>query len=114
MSVPCEACGKPVHEQAVKCPHCGELSGVPVDPVAAAAIEAMPVLRELPSAPLPIWPDAGHSLHVPNEGEILVAQAIVSGVARVVDAAIELVKPDDPDDDPLPRAIARPHKKSNS
>ncbi|MFT3694892.1 MAG: hypothetical protein QM831_17210 [Kofleriaceae bacterium] len=36
MPIPCQACSKPVHEQSVRCPHCGNATGVELDPVAAA------------------------------------------------------------------------------
>jgi hypothetical protein len=45
VAIPCEACGEPVHEQAVKCPHCGDFSGVPVDPIAAAEISTQPIIK---------------------------------------------------------------------
>lgn len=45
MAIPCEVCGEPVHEQAVKCPHCGDFTGVPVDPIAAAEISTQPIVK---------------------------------------------------------------------
>ena len=88
MAIACDACGKPVHEQAVRCPHCGDLTGVPVDPIAAAEISVTATAIDLPSA------------------EPLEAR-VVSAIVDVVSAAIELVKPERSDDDPVPRATAR-------
>jgi hypothetical protein len=42
-----------VNEHVVVCPHCGELSGVPTDPIAVAEISVMSPLEEPEPAPLP-------------------------------------------------------------
>jgi hypothetical protein len=80
VAIPCEACGEPVHEQAVKCPHCGDFSGVPVDPIAAAEIATQPILKP----------------------EIDPAFAFGEAVIGVVDAVTS-----HPDNAELPRAVAR-------
>lgn len=51
MAIPCNMCGNPVHEQSVKCPHCGEATGVPVDPLARATIETMRKIPEIDGQP---------------------------------------------------------------
>ncbi len=51
MAIPCEKCSKPVHEQVVVCPHCGELSGVPSDPIAEAEISVMTEIDGEPEPP---------------------------------------------------------------
>jgi len=52
--IPCAECRKPVHEQSVICPHCGELTGIPQDPIALAEISVMTELDLDPEpAPLP-------------------------------------------------------------
>ncbi len=94
MAIACDACGKPVHEQAVRCPHCGDLTGVPVDQIAAAEVRVTPAT----------------AIGLPRDAEPLearVASAIVDVVSHAIGAAVELVKPDEPDDDPVPRATAR-------
>ena len=53
MAIPCEKCHEPVHEQVVICPHCGEPSGVPLDPIAVAAIELLKAADPKPE-PLPL------------------------------------------------------------
>jgi len=98
VAIPCATCGNPVHESAVKCPHCGDLSGVPVDPEALAEARAT-------------------AIDLPRDDEPLqnrVATAIVEAVSHAFDAAAELVKPDDPDNDPLPRATARDTSRARS
>jgi hypothetical protein len=99
VAIPCDACGQPVHEQAVRCPHCGDYTGVPVDPVAAAEVELIPAVLARPRAD-----------ELPLDG---VASALVDVVSHAIGAAAELVKPDRPDDDPLPRATAR-HRRPDS
>jgi hypothetical protein len=100
MALPCEACGKPVHEMAVDCPHCGEPTGVPVDPIAEHEIDVMEKFPlPLPDAtPNPLL--AQHS----GAGAVLepISRAVVGGVAKIVGAVIA-----DDDDEPVPRAIAR-------
>jgi hypothetical protein len=94
VAIACDACGKPVHEQAVKCPHCGDFTGVPVDPVAAAEISVT----------------TATAIDLPRDDEPLearVASTIVDAVSHAISVAVELVKPDEPDDDPVPRATAR-------
>src|SRR5689334_11379538 len=102
MPIPCVSCAKPVFEQAVVCPHCGEPSGVPADPIAESEIATLP---ELPPAVHPIDPlplETASSIFEPIE------RAVVEGVAKVVGAAFELIGDTDRDDDePVPRAIAR-------
>ena len=94
MAIPCAACGKPVHEHAVKCPHCGDLTGVPVDPLALAEADA--------------------TLELPREQPI--EHRVVETIAKVVtyafDAAAELIRRDD--DEPLPRATARDTTRARS
>ena len=54
MPISCEHCDQPVHEQTVICPHCGDPSGVPRDPIALAEISVMIELEDEPEpAPLP-------------------------------------------------------------
>jgi hypothetical protein len=45
VAIPCDVCGEPVHERAVKCPHCGDFTGVPVDPIAAAEISTQRIVK---------------------------------------------------------------------
>jgi hypothetical protein len=45
VAIPCDACGEPVHETSVKCPHCGDFTGVPIDPIAAAEISTLPKVK---------------------------------------------------------------------
>jgi hypothetical protein len=52
VAIPCEKCGQPVHEQVVICPHCGDASGVPTDPIAVAEIEVMSPQEEHGPSPL--------------------------------------------------------------
>jgi hypothetical protein len=86
VAIPCAACGQPVHDRAVKCPHCGDLTGVPVDPLAVAEARATTSAAVLPDEAL----------------DARVANAIVAALR----ALAELVARDG-DDDPLPRATAR-------
>jgi hypothetical protein len=52
--ISCEHCHLPVHEQTVICPHCGDPSGVPRDPIALAEISVLLELEDEPEpAPLP-------------------------------------------------------------
>ena len=53
MAIPCEKCREPVHEQIVICPHCGEPTGVPTDPIAVATIELL-LESEAKPEPLPL------------------------------------------------------------
>ena len=54
MPISCEYCNQPVHEQTVICPHCGDPSGAPHDPIALAEISVMLELEDEPEpAPLP-------------------------------------------------------------
>jgi hypothetical protein len=84
VAIPCDVCGEPVHEQAVKCPHCGDFTGVPVDPIAAAEIATQPIVK----------PEV--DLHV----------AFGETVVSIVDA-VTSSEPDVRADAELPRAIAR-------
>jgi hypothetical protein len=98
VAIPCDVCGLPVHEQIVVCPHCGEHTGVPVDPNAERAIQAMP---ELPAPALTA--DAAHVLAKRRPGT-----ALVGSIGRTLAAGIALLGDrDQADDDPLPRATAR-------
>ena len=100
MAVACESCGQPVHETAVDCPHCGELTGVPVDPIAETEIELLPELGDKPKEnPIPLL-DRRHAVIDP------IGRAVATGVARLAEA----VAPAD-DDERLPRAIARKRPK---
>ena len=85
MAIACDTCGKPVHEQTVRCPHCGDLTGVPVDPRAADEV-SLPAATalDLPADDPPL--------------EARVASAIVEVVSHAIGAAVGLVKPDEPDD----------------
>jgi hypothetical protein len=54
VAIPCEHCDQPVHEQTVICPHCGQPSGAPRDPIALAEISVLLELEAEPEpAPLP-------------------------------------------------------------
>lgn len=53
MAIPCEKCHAPVHEQTVICPHCGQPTGVPTDPVAVATIEML-IAGDTKPEPLPL------------------------------------------------------------
>jgi hypothetical protein len=55
MAIPCEACGRPVNEEVVVCPHCGGPTGVPVDPVAEHQVISTlpPIARRRAAEPLP-------------------------------------------------------------
>jgi hypothetical protein len=53
VAIPCEKCREPVHEQIVICPHCGEPTGVPTDPIAIATIELL-LASEAKPEPLPL------------------------------------------------------------
>jgi hypothetical protein len=102
MAIPCESCGKPVHETAVDCPHCGDPTGVPVDPIAEHEIELMDEVTPPPSQnldPLPFMHDKHHVVIDP------ITHAIANGVAKIADAVR------DDDDEPVPRAIARERPK---
>jgi hypothetical protein len=107
MALPCEACGKPVHETAVDCPHCGESTGVPADPIAEHEIDVMEKF------PLPLPDTTPNPLLVQHAGRAGVidpfGRAVVDGVAKIVGAAAELLSDDD--DEPVPRAIARARPK---
>ena len=81
MAIPCDACGEPVHEQAVKCPHCGDFTGVAIDPIAAAEISTLPIVK--PEVDLQV-----------AFGETMIA---------IVDAVTSA----EPDNRELPRAVAR-------
>jgi hypothetical protein len=99
VAIPSEACGEPVHEQSVKCPHCGGPTGVPVDPIAKTAIETMrpmPVVAQPPSTGLE-----------PIESGFDPVGTALRGVGKVIEAASGLVTDDADDDDGLPRAVAR-------
>lgn len=48
MAIDCNACGKPVHETVVTCPHCGEATGVPIDPIAEIEVSLLPALPPPP------------------------------------------------------------------
>jgi hypothetical protein len=82
VAIPCDACGEPVHEQAVKCPHCGDFSGVPIDPIAAAEISTQPIVK--PAIDLDV--------------------AFGEAVIGIVDAVTNVASPDNAE---LPRAVAR-------
>ena len=97
--IPCNECGKPVHEHAVKCPHCGGFTGTPADPVAVAEAEGAIALADDPI-----------DQHMPLEARF--AAAIADAVTNAIDAASELVKSDSPADERLPRATVRRSKRS--
>lgn len=103
MAVPCQTCGKPVHETVVDCPHCGESTGTPVDPIAEHEIDVMEKF------PLPLPDATPNPLFAQHGGRAAVidplSRAVVGGVAKIVGAAAELLDHDD--DEPVPRAIAR-------
>jgi hypothetical protein len=102
MALPCQACGKPVHETAVDCPHCGDATGVPVDPIAEHEID---VLEKFP-VPLPdTRPNPLLAQHS-GRGAVIdpIGRAVVDGVVKIVGAAAELIGDDD---EPVPRAVAR-------
>lgn len=99
VAIPCNECGKPRHEQAVKCPHCGGFTGTPADPVAVAEAQGTMALAHDPIDP-----------HLPPEARF--AAAIADAVTSAIDVASELVKPDAPDDERLPRATVRRSKRS--
>lgn len=86
MAIPCEMCGKPVHEQTVVCPHCGDRTGNPADPEAARRIEEMPALAATEATPP-------------------VASAIIDVLGSAVDAALGLLAGEP--ETKLPRAVAR-------
>jgi hypothetical protein len=95
MAIPCEACGQPVHEKVVKCPHCGDFTGTPADPVAVAEAEdAVGAVENRIDPSLPL--------------EARFANAIADAVTNAIDAASELVKSDR--DERLPRATVRPKR----
>ncbi|HEY1816936.1 MAG TPA: hypothetical protein VGG74_31525 [Kofleriaceae bacterium] len=96
MAISCEACGLPVHENVVKCPHCGSFTGTPADPIAVAEAEgAMATAQEPIDDRLPL--------------EARFATAIADAVTHAIDVASELVKSEQADDR-LPRARARPKR----
>ena len=101
MAIPCESCGKRVHEQVVVCPHCGHDTGVPADPLAESEIATLP---ELP-APQPTHEQVPLNAHGGLIGPL--GSAIANGVTVVINAAFDLVVDEDSNDGPLPRAIAR-------
>jgi hypothetical protein len=87
-----------VNELVVECPHCGEPSGVPPDPVAAAEIELLPELPPRTEG------DNTEAVVVLTSG----GSPFVDGIARVVGAGLDLFTNDDvAADEPIPRAIAR-------
>jgi hypothetical protein len=96
MAIPCEVCGKPVHEQVVVCPHCGNDTGVPADPIAELEIAALPELAAAEPAD-----EQG-----PRDPHGALGR-LADGVAKVVSSTAHLVIGDDADDGSLPRAIAR-------
>jgi hypothetical protein len=53
VAIPCEKCREPVHEQVVICPHCGQPTGVPTDPIAVATIEIL-IASDAKPEPLPL------------------------------------------------------------
>jgi len=103
MAIPCDACGEPVHEQVVVCPHCAGPTGVPIDPIAKATIETLPALEPPP-------PDEDV-----QAAQILSTSTgpnpIVSGLARLL--ASDGDGDSEPDSEPLPRAIARRRRRDD-
>ena len=95
MAIPCEACSRPVHEQAVVCPHCGDHTGVPADPDAAVLVAALPAVPEAVTAPP----------STPEEAVASVIAPIVEAIGVAVGSALELLGGEP--ESPLPRAVAR-------
>ena len=85
---------------------------MPVDPIAVAAVEITAMSKD-PRDPRDQLP-AALIAATPSETEIDVVAHLASGVTRIVGAAIDLVVPRNPDDDPVPRAKARKRKKTES
>jgi hypothetical protein len=86
MAIACEACGEPVHEQVVVCPHCGERSGVAADVLATQQSLALLATDARP----------------PVDSAI---EALVGALGTAVDSALDWLDGDGESE--LPRAIAR-------
>jgi hypothetical protein len=103
--IPCRACTKPVHEHAVKCPHCGGSTGVAVNPKwtdeeRAAAIELARIEGDTYIPP-------NHHGTAPADPEFAVIGLAAGAVVAVVRSAVEAVVEERASEPSIPRAIAR-------
>ena len=103
MAQPCQICGQPVHETVVKCPHCGDDSGAPVDSIAVMLVSNRDHLMPAPQPP------AARSETIAIDDSPL---TLVDDIAGVVGAAIEAARGAAKADAPsLPVAIARKRRR---
>jgi hypothetical protein len=103
--IPCGACSQPVHEHAVKCPHCGGATGVVANPKWTAEERAAAIELARIEGDKYIPPNQyGTGPADPEFGAIgLAAGAVVAVVRSAVGAVVE-ERESEPS---IPRAIAR-------
>ncbi len=97
-----------MHEQVVKCPHCGERTGVAIDPLATAMATGLAeMLKPPPAAPAPTYQMNIVTSVEDQAPAIGIAADVVAAVVRTAVGVVRGGKDDDADDDPIPRATAR-------
>lgn len=113
VAIPCNACSKPVHSQAVICPHCGEPTGVAADPTltaeeAVAAVELARIQSDTYIAPPTLTgSDYGGYSYDPELTLIGGAAVAALAVGAVVKSVVEAVVEERGAHPELPQAIAR-------
>ncbi len=98
-----------MHEQVVKCPHCGERTGVAIDPSAAAMARGLAeMLKPPPAAPAPTY-QMNIVTSVEDQAPVIgVAADMVAAVVRTAVGVVRSGEDDDSDDaEPIARATAR-------
>ena len=111
MAIPCGACSSPVHDRAVVCPHCGEATGVDVDPTLTheerqAAVD----LARLDSdryAPAYTHGSFGYDPELALLGGVVSAAVAVGAVLRTAVDAVTDERAERRSRPELPRAYAR-------
>jgi hypothetical protein len=113
VAIPCNVCGKPVHSQAVICPHCGEPTGVAADPTltgeeAVAAVELARIQADTYVAPLPLTGSGYGGYDYEPELALIGGAAVAAfAVGAVVKSVVEAVVEERGAHPELPQAIAR-------
>jgi len=113
VAIPCNACGKPVHSQAVICPHCGDATGVAADPTltgedAVAAVELARIQADTYIAPLPFTGSSYGGYGYDPEVTLIGGAAVAAfAVGAVVKSVVEAVVEERGAYPELPQAIAR-------
>jgi len=111
VAIPCGACIQPVHDQAVKCPHCGEATGIVPDASLTAeerraAVELARLASDTHIAP-PSYSGSyvgGFDPELALIGGVAVAAVAVGAVVK---SAVEAVVDERRSRPELPRAYAR-------